>query len=345
MAKNDKSAEIKTAAAANEVKKPAEKPAKHKSSGGFWLLVLLLAIVGAGAYVAQMWPQLTGSTQNTELQQWQTATNAKIRALEEQVNNLNYELIKVKNAAPQVVNNGMSEAEVMALLDAAKQDILAAATSTTAPAAEEKTEKAAPIIEEKVITVEKDKPLTELLLASGAIIVRDMAEQGLPFAYEAEVLQILAQGNPLAEKYVAAAQQYAVSGLKGKQELIAAYDHLYDSLNDAPLKTAPAAEAEVTPQTWQEKIWRALKKLVVYKKKVKKPEFKAEQDPVYALVNEGKLAEALAKIQTSNAYTMSGSEALQAWTGQVQTYLDFNRAMTGLIMNALANIRLKELQH
>lgn len=347
MAKNDKSAEVKLdTTTADAPSKPATKQAKKSGSGGWGVLIfILLVLAGAGVYAVKMWPQLSGgNAAAAELQQWQTATTAKIRALEEQVNSLNYELIKVKNAAPQAAQAGMSEAEVLALLDAAKQDILAAAR-TVAPVAEEKAEQAAPVVEEKVVVVEKDKPLAELLLASGAIIVRDMAEQGLPFAYEAEVLQILAQGNPLAEKYVAAAQQYATSGLKGKQALIEEYNRLYASLNDAPLKTEAATVPAPEPQTWQEKIWQSLKKLVVYKKKVKKPEFKAEQDPIYALVNAGKLAEATTQIQTSPAYSVSGSEALHAWVAQVQTYLDFDRAMTGLIMNALANIRLKELQH
>ena len=65
-------------------------------------------------------------------------------------------------------------------------------------------------------------------------------------------------------------------------------------------------------------------------------------DEVYQLVNDGKFAEALNKLKTDSRYAAMPSPALQEWVLQVQSHLDFDRAVNGLIMNALANLRLKE---
>ena len=202
---------------------------------------------------------------------------------------------------------------------------------------------AAPAVE-KVITIEREKTPQEVLLAAGAIIVQDMAENGLPIEYETEVLQILAEGNSQAQKYADIAQKYAASGIKGRQMLIKEYNALYVALNDEPEKVAETSAQEEVPQKWQDKLWYWLKKAVVQKKKVKKPEFKAETDEVYELVNAGKLREALLKMKTDSKYNAVTSATLGAWQQQAEDYLAFETAMKGLIMNALANIRLKEME-
>ena len=204
---------------------------------------------------------------------------------------------------------------------------------------------AAPQTAEKVITIEREKTPQEVLLAAGALIVMDMAENGLPIEYESEVLQILADGNSQAQKYADTAQKYATSGIKGRQMLIKEYNALYAALNEEPEKVQDTqAQEEIVPQKWQDKFWYWLKKAVVQKKKVKKPEFKAETDEVYELVNAGKLREALLKMKTDSKYNAVNSPALAAWQQQVEDYLAFETAMKGLIMNALANIRLKEME-
>jgi hypothetical protein len=207
-----------------------------------------------------------------------------------------------------------------------------------------KTSSAAAPAVEKVITIEREKTPQEVLLAAGAIIVQDMAENGLPIEYESEVLQILAEGNSQAQKYADTAQKYATSGIKGRQMLIKEYNALYAALNDEPEKVAETSAQEEVPQKWQDKFWYWLKKAVVQKKKVKKPEFKAETDEVYELVNAGKLREALLKMKTDSKYNAVNSPILVAWQQQVEDYLAFETAMKGLIMNALANIRLKEME-
>ena len=155
--------------------------------------------------------------------------------------------------------NGISEAELEQRIGALKSDIAQiVAESVQVPAAQqgENVEKNTAIIK----TAEAKLP-QEMLLANGAIMVRDLAEKGLPFAYEAEVLQILAQGNLPAEEYVKTVQKYAASGVKGKSNLITAFNRFYASLNSpkcATLKEEKVSQ-EPEPQTWMKNCGCGLK--------------------------------------------------------------------------------------
>ena len=62
------------------------------------------------------------------------------------------------------------------------------------------------------------------------------------------------------------------------------------------------------------------------------------------------IGEVLAKykipaLKTSEKYAKMDSLPLKEWKIQAERYTEFNQAISGLIMNALANIRLKELEH
>ena len=194
---------------------------------------------------------------------------------------------------------------------------------------------------------ENQKIANELLLASGAIIVRNMAEDGVSFAYEAEVLQILAQGNELAERNVQIVRNYANSGVIGKQKLIRNFDKIFAELNTAALKSEAAKQAETTEvkTEWYHKLLNWFKQQVTAKKRVKKPTFTPQEDEVLKLVDDGRIKDALDALKISEKYAKISSEPLTQWIYQAERYLEFDNAVNAIIMNALANIRLKEMEH
>ena len=65
---------------------------------------------------------------------------------------------------------------------------------------------------------------------------------------------------------------------------------------------------------------------------------------MHQLVNNGDFAEALNKLKTDRKYSDVNSEQLNSWIMQTQNYLEFEQAINGLIMNALANLHLKEME-
>lgn len=194
-----------------------------------------------------------------------------------------------------------------------------------------------------VVNAEKNVTAPEVLLAAGALTVRGLAEDGLPFDYETEVLQILAEGNNTALNYIAALKKYAVSGIKGRAMLISEFNKVYADLS------RPQIEKTVKPEiqeTWDEALLRRLKELVEFKKREEKPAvvFPKTPDEVHQLVNSGDFAEALNKLKTDRKYSDVNSAELNSWILQTQDYLEFEHSINGLIMNSLANLHLKEME-
>ena len=195
------------------------------------------------------------------------------------------------------------------------------------------------------LKIEENPAVTapEVLLAAGALTVRGLAEDGLPFDYETEVLQILASGNDTALNYITNIKKYAVSGIKGRAMLINEFNKVYADLSVKQTKKSTAAEVQ---ETWNQALWRRLNELIEFKKREDKPAvvFPKTPDEVHQLVNNGDFAEALNKLKTDRKYSDVNSEQLNSWIMQTQNYLEFEQAINGLIMNALANLHLKEME-
>lgn len=189
----------------------------------------------------------------------------------------------------------------------------------------------------------QEQKTQEILLASGAMIIRDMAQTGEDFLYESEVLQILAQGNEIAEKYAEQIKQYAASGIKGKQMLINSFNVLYAAMSEH--KEPAKLQSNGIELAWYDKLLAKIKSLVTFRKNpVANTSFAAQKDEVYMAVNEGNLAFAVKQIKILPKYAQLSSTSLKEWEEQVATYLQFEKAVSGLIMNSLAQIRLKEME-
>ena len=198
----------------------------------------------------------------------------------------------------------------------------------------------------KPISIEpaqKNVTAPEVLLAAGALTVRGLAEDGLPFDYETEVLQILAAGNETALNYISSIKKYAVSGIKGRAMLINEFNKVYADLSRPQINKSIEPEIQ---ETWDEALLRRIKELVVFKKRENKPVvvFPKTPDEIHQLVNDGNFAEALNKLKTDRKYSDVNSTELNSWILQTQDYLEFEQAINGLLMNSLANLHLKEME-
>lgn len=332
---------------------PTEPP--HKKSHGWRKLVLFIILLLAGA-VGYLTVQLrqTEKINDEALQKLQSAYDAKINEINTRVSLLNQEVIGLKSRPIVEHAAGISENQLNQKLAALRAELehqfgISEETpeETTAEPTEETAEKPAKpaVTAEIAATTPNEKTTQELLLASGAIIVRDLAEQGVNFAYEAEVLQILAQGNELAERNTIVIRSYANSGITGKHKLIRNFHKIFAELNTAELKSQPKPETTEQPQKWYQKAWCWLKQQVTAKKQPKKPVFTPQKDEVLQLVDEGRIKDALDALSTSEKYAKINSEPLQQWRIQATRYLNFDDAINALIINSLANIRLKEMEH
>lgn len=320
---------------------------KSKESWGnrlkrkFIFLLVILGVCGVGylAVTSAMQKHAKINKTDPKVQTVVNSTEKRISQLETKV----AELQILINRAVQ--NQGVTEELVDQKVGQLRSDVKIALDNVMMQVASQTTENTAnKPATTKIVT--EVKLSQEMLLANGAIMVRDLSEKGLPFAYEAEVLRILAEGNIPATEYAQIIQRYAASGVKGKNILTNAFNRFYASLNNSKCTDAEVKPTEVKePTTWDEKAIAWLKRAIIRKKKAPMPVFIPQEDKVYELVNNGNLAEALRTMQTDAKYAQIESPFLQDWKVQVQNYLIFESAISGLIMNALANVRIKEMEH
>lgn len=331
MAKIEKKEDVKpveTPAAENK-----SKPAKKRSYGGLVCLIVVLCCAGAVAYNIE----LTKALNEDLAAQLAADYNTKINALKTKIQQQENLIAALRQNPPAenenvpAVPNELSEEQLQQLADKIIPLLPQpenADETVAAPAAE---------------PAEKNVTAPEVLLAAGALTVRGLAEDGLPFDYETEVLQILAAGNDTALNYIAALKKYAVSGIKGRAMLISEFNKVYADLSRPQIEKAVEPEIQ---ETWDEALLRRLKELVEFKKREEKPAvvFPKTPDEVYQLVNGGDFAEALNKLKTDRKYRDVNSAELNSWILQTQDYLEFEHSINGLIMNSLANLHLKEME-
>ena len=326
MAKIEKKEEVTPVAAENVESK--KKQPRQKNYSAIVCLVLLLCCAGFVTYNIEL-----TKTLNTDLAaQLATDYNKKINNLKKQLQQQETLINQLQQPSSENLTKSspLSEEDLQQL--AAKIIPLLPQT--------EKVYDNAPIVSTNVSAA---VTAPEVLLAAGALTVKGLAEDGLPFDYETEVLQILAEGNATALNYISALKKYAVSGIKGRAMLISEFNKVYTDLSRPQINKTTEPEIQ---ETWDEALIRKLKELVVLKKRENKPTlvFPKTPDEIYQLVNNGDFAEALNKIQTDRKYGDINSAELNAWILQTRDYLEFEHSVNGLIMNSLANLHLKEME-
>lgn len=279
------------------------------------------------------------------LPQMQADYEAKIANLDAQVELLQRDFNKMKSEHLSV--EAMSEEYVDEKLEKFKEDILSKAPDTASEQIIQNNAKIA-ILEKTISNLQQEQIVPqEVLLASGVLTIRSMAENGENFAYEAEILQIMAQGNQVAEDYISEIRRFSTQPLSNKKSLIDEFKRIYADLSGmeitSPLESQKEEDA-TSAKTWKEAFLSRLKNLITFKHK-KTVKFEKAPDKVYDLVENGDLAQALELIKTDKKYVMLNSPALDVWKHNVQDYLDFDSAVNGLLMNTLAHLHLKQFEH
>ena len=302
--------------------RPDEPPHKKHHGGRKFIFVIFLLLLGGVAALAMQLEQ-TKKLNAESLQQMQAAYDAKLEALDARVKGLNREVTALKERPIVEKAAGISENQLNQKITALREEMLSYLTQQ-APETETKNadetaentdtaEKQALLASEFSALAAGEKKTQEVLLASGAIIVRDLAEQGISFAYEAEVLQILARGNELAEDYVRVMRNFANTDIVGKHQLIRSFDKIFAELNEARTKVSTEPVKKVETRHWYNSAWEWVKQSIMVRKIEKKPVFTAQNDEVFDLVHEGRLQDALNALKTSEKYSKIDSKPLNVW--------------------------------
>ena len=276
------------------------------------------------------------------LPQMQADYEAQISELNAQIELLKSDFNKLKTESLSA--NALSEEYINEKLSEFKNDVLNMAPQNSEEQILQNNAKIT-ALEKTIADLQNESHLMpqEILLSAGALTIRNMAENGENFAYEAEVLQLMAQGNQTAEQYVSAIRKFSAEPLNTKTSLINKFKNIYADLSGTEIKTEPKNEDLTNAESWKNAFFTRLKNLVTFKHK-KNLKFEPAPDEIYILVENGNLAQALAEIKTSQKYASLNSSALNIWMQNVQNYLDFNKAVNGLLLNSLAGLHLKQFE-
>lgn len=181
------------------------------------------------------------------------------------------------------------------------------------------------------------------LTLTAAMLVKDAAERGGEFVYEAEILKELTAGNYKIAKEVAFIEKVATQGIPNillLQELFAkAYAKKYDLQKE-----------DEKPANWKERIYQQVNKVVKIEKasESKEEEF-SEEDRAWGivadLVEEGNIAKAILIARKPINNEMLSDEGFAEWLKEAETYDNFAKAVAKISANSLAVMKVEFLKN
>lgn len=256
----------------------------------------------------------------------------QIKKLHDEIATVSTKLQNIDSTPKQIINKGLSEEEITQKLTMLEQRFAAKLNLLTNQYEQLRQQTSA------------NKHFKELLLASVALNIYDLAQNGASFNYETEVLKFLAQGDERAESLVESMLEYTQNKPENKISLINSFNSIYDGLNTIQTQTAlDQSDSDTASQTWYDKLWFNFKKMFI-RHKLNNAMVFDKNDAVYNLVNAGNLAAALNKMHNQQKYINLQSPELAEWQNKANTYVEFELTAKSLVTHALAAIQAQELQ-
>jgi len=177
------------------------------------------------------------------------------------------------------------------------------------------------------------------LILSDAMLVKEAADDGSDFIYEAEVLNQLTDEKMPIRKDVSVIAEYSHNGIISERELINSFNQIV-----ANIERKDSQEGT----NWKEKLNN---KLNEYIKINKTGENQSKVDTVKIisqiaeLVNNGKIIKALKLIESSDSDDIRHNQALQEWFADAQNLVNFKQAIRNIAAYCLAEMKVNSLKN
>lgn len=173
------------------------------------------------------------------------------------------------------------------------------------------------------------------LSLTAMMMVKDSADRGGSFEYEAAVLQQLTEGNVNVKEPVDKIVKVASVGVKSDAYLINSFNKVYDNL----LKI----QREEFEKTWKDRVNNKINEYIKIKKvNENSPEFKAnkELEQIKVLVDAGNIKKALVGLQNINNKMLLDEESLKQWMEEAQNKTDFSEAVAKVSTYYIAALKI-----
>lgn len=308
-----------------------------KKTGGFKRIVFrlcVLAVVAGVGYGAWKNPQMLEQIKGVfESKPKEDIYQSQINALKSQLQNLQNQLVQmasqIKEPDLSDVHDKMAAIEKMNLnvIDS-KADVAAVlGVVTRMDKVEQKLGQALAVTDESA------------LILTAAMLVKDAAERGGNFEYEAGVLNNLVGNNPKFAPEAQKIEEFAKKGIVSELVLVQEFNKLYDGLL--------VEQKEDFGKNWKERLNNKIQEIVKIKKtNVDEPTFVADEGlvKVKALVDAGRIKAAVKEIAMLQNDEWVNNALLQDWVAKVKDRQEFYAAIRSISAQSLAAMKVKFLK-
>ena len=189
---------------------------------------------------------------------------------------------------------------------------------------------------DKLSAITNDSALT----LTATMLVKDRAEQGGSFEYEAGVLYQIVADNPNLKRYAIEMQKIAKTGISSELDLVRSFGEIYLSILNA--------QKEDFSKNWKERISDKFNELVKIKKtNAEEPKFEADGGllNIKNLVDNGQLYEAAEKIKSMSNDKWLNNPKLAEWVVNVENRLNFYALINSISAQSLATMKVNFLKN
>ena len=177
------------------------------------------------------------------------------------------------------------------------------------------------------------------LILSAAMLVKQAAEEGGNFIYEAEVLNQLTPKESSIQKDVSVIAEYARNGVSSKSDLIREFKKIY----------AQSQKIEEEPaQNWKERFNAKLNEYIKVSKagdKEQEVENNDELSQMARLVADGQIKKVVGLIESSESDAIKQNQSLQEWLVDARNMLSFKQAIRNIAAYSLAEMKVNNLKN
>ena len=177
------------------------------------------------------------------------------------------------------------------------------------------------------------------LILSATVMIKEAAAKGESFAYEAEVLDLLARGDEKISQPVAEIVKYAPQGIKSEKALAASFNKIYAELLEQ--------QKEEFAKTWKDRLNSKLNEIIKVKRvKEEAPEFEEDKvlEKAKKLVDAGKIAKAVSLLDEAQHKDAAADAALSGWMSEARARIEFDRAVSRISTHSLALMKVNYLK-
>lgn len=177
------------------------------------------------------------------------------------------------------------------------------------------------------------------LSLTALMMVKDCADRGDNFAYEAAVLQQLTDGNSNVKEPVDVIVRVSQDGLKSNAYLMKSFDKIYQNISKI--------NREQYEKDWKDRVNNKINEFIKIRKiDENSEEYKTEQslERVKELVDAGNIKQALLNLQNINNKALLDNEELKNWMKDAAAKTDFSEAVARISVYYISAMKVNFLK-